>query len=114
LIVPCGHFECYDVIRNKDEWFVDVVGDRREPRWYRGKEVYTDDQNPDLNGCGNHGGVIAECSENHIYSLHLEIFYGKVHVPLLFVEQLENSVLGRAENNDKSARQSNFNRNGIS
>lgn len=36
---PCGHFECYFVIRNKDERFVDVVGDRREPRWYRWNEV---------------------------------------------------------------------------
>ena len=94
---------------NKDEWFVEVVGlglgDRREPQWYRWNEVYTDDQNPDLNGCWNHGGVIAESSENHIYSMYLEIFYGMVHLPVLFVDQLENSVLGRrAENNDKSAR----------
>ena len=59
--------------------------------------------------------MIAESSESHIFSLHLEIFYGMVHVPLLFVEQLENSVLGRrAENNDKSAPQSNSNRNRIS
>ena len=49
--------------------------------------------------------MIAESSENHIYSLYLGNFYGVVHLPLLFVDQLENSVLGRrAENNDKSAR----------
>ena len=47
--------------------------------------------------------MIAESSENHIYSLYLEKFYGIVHLSLLFVDQLENSVLGRrAENNDKS------------
>lgn len=35
----------------------------------------------------------------------LKPFYGVVHLPLLFVDQLENNVLGRrAENNDKSAR----------
>ena len=51
------------------------------------------------------GGVIVESSENHIYSLYLGKFYGVIHLPLLFVDQLENSVLGRrAENNHKSAR----------
>jgi len=48
--------------------------------------------------------VIAESSENHIYSRYLEKLYGMVHLSLLFVDQLENNVLGRrAENNDKSA-----------
>ena len=61
-IVLRDHFHCFDVIRNKDEWFVKVVGDRREPRSYRWNEVYTDDQNPDLNESWNHGGVIVESS----------------------------------------------------
>ena len=47
-------------------------------------------------GLENHGGVIAVSSENHIYSLYLENFYGVVHLPLLFVDQLENSVLEKS------------------
>ena len=66
---------------------------------------YTDDQNPVLNESWNHGGVIAEPSENHIYSLYFGNFCGMVYLPLLLVDQLENRVLGRrVENNDKSAR----------
>ena len=39
----------------------------------------------------------------------LKPFYDVVHLPLLFVDQLDNSVMGRrAENNDKSASSSNF------
>ena len=56
-------------------------------------------------GFENHGDVIAVSSENHIYSLYFVNFCGVVYLPLLFVDQLENSVKRRrAENNDKSAR----------